>query len=73
MVNNVCMCVAWQVFAEWNNAELESFLIEITRDILKYHNTDGTSLVDKILDTAGQVSYSFTAFLFARQVKYYLY
>jgi len=67
------MCVSWQVFAEWNNGELESFLIEITRDILKYHDTDATSLVDKILDTAGQVSYSFTAFLLPRWVKYYLY
>ena len=44
-----------QVFGEWNGAELESFLIEITRDILKFHDTDGSSLVDKILDTAGQV------------------
>jgi len=44
-----------QVFGEWNRAELESFLIEITRDILKFHDTDGTSLIDKMLDTAGQV------------------
>ena len=44
-----------QVFSEWNRGELESFLIEITRDILKFHDTDGTSLIDKILDTAGQV------------------
>jgi len=45
-----------KVFGEWNAAELESFLIEITRDILQFHDTDGTSLVDKILDTAGQVT-----------------
>lgn len=43
-----------EVFAEWNNAELDSYLIEITRDILAYQDTDGAPLVDKILDTAGQ-------------------
>jgi 6-phosphogluconate dehydrogenase len=43
-----------QVFAEWNKTELDSFLIEITRDILAYKDTDGLPLVDKILDTAGQ-------------------
>src|SRR5580765_8413285 len=42
------------VFAEWNKGELDSFLIEITRDILAYKDTDGQPLVDKILDTAGQ-------------------
>jgi 6-phosphogluconate dehydrogenase len=42
------------VFAEWNKTELDSYLIEITRDILNYNDTDGTPLVDKILDTAGQ-------------------
>jgi 6-phosphogluconate dehydrogenase len=41
-------------FAEWNQAELESYLIEITRDILAKKDDDGTPLVDKILDTAGQ-------------------
>jgi len=46
-----------EVFGEWNHGELESFLIEITRDILKFHDTDGTSLIDKILDTAGQVAH----------------
>lgn len=30
-----------QVFEEWNKAELESFLIEITSDILKYKDVDG--------------------------------
>ncbi len=43
-----------QVFAEWNKGELDSFLIEITRDILAFKDTDGQPLVDKILDTAGQ-------------------
>lgn len=43
-----------RVFAEWNRGELDSYLIEITRDILAYKDTDGAPLVDKILDTAGQ-------------------
>src|SRR2546425_692514 len=43
-----------QVFAEWNNGELDSYLIEISRDILAFKDTDGSPLVDKILDTAGQ-------------------
>jgi 6-phosphogluconate dehydrogenase len=43
-----------EVFAEWNQGELDSYLIEITRDILAYKDTDGQPLVDKILDTAGQ-------------------
>ena len=42
------------VFAEWNNGELNSYLIEITRDILAYKDEDGQPIVDKILDTAGQ-------------------
>jgi 6-phosphogluconate dehydrogenase len=43
-----------QVFKEWNTGELDSYLIEITRDILAYKDKDGKPLVDKILDTAGQ-------------------
>lgn len=43
-----------EVFAEWNKGELDSYLIEITRDILAYKDEDGAPLVDKILDTAGQ-------------------
>lgn len=43
-----------EVFAEWNKEELNSYLIEITRDILAYKDTDGEPIVDKILDTAGQ-------------------
>ncbi len=43
-----------EIFKEWNTGELDSYLIEITRDILAYKDTDGTPLLDKILDTAGQ-------------------
>jgi len=43
-----------QVFKEWNEGELQSYLIEITRDILAFKDEDGQPLVDKILDTAGQ-------------------
>jgi 6-phosphogluconate dehydrogenase len=43
-----------EVFKEWNNGELDSYLIEITKDILAYKDVDGKPLVDKILDTAGQ-------------------
>src|SRR6185369_3109363 len=42
------------VFKQWNKGELESYLIEITRDILAFKDADGQPLVDKILDTAGQ-------------------
>jgi len=42
------------VFAEWNQGALDSYLIEISRDILAFKDTDGAPLVDKILDTAGQ-------------------
>ena len=42
------------VFKEWNKGDLDSYLIEITRDILAYKDIDGEPLVDKILDTAGQ-------------------
>ncbi|KKF96344.1 6-phosphogluconate dehydrogenase decarboxylating 2 [Ceratocystis platani] len=41
-------------FAKWNKGVLDSFLIEITRDIMYYNDTDGTALVEKILDKAGQ-------------------
>jgi len=41
-------------FKEWNEGELESYLIEITRDILAKKDDDGAPLVDKILDAAGQ-------------------
>ncbi len=44
----------YQVFKEWNAGELESYLIEITRDIFTVKDADGSHLVDKILDTAQQ-------------------
>jgi len=43
-----------EVFKQWNEGELQSYLIEITRDILAKKDEDGTPLVDKILDAAGQ-------------------
>jgi len=43
-----------EVFAEWNKGDLDSYLIEISRDILAKKDEDNTPLVDKILDTAGQ-------------------
>ncbi|ESO01525.1 hypothetical protein HELRODRAFT_100404 [Helobdella robusta] len=43
-----------QVFEDWNNSELESFLIEITRDILRYKNEEGVYVLDSINDQAGQ-------------------
>ena len=43
-----------EVFKAWNDGELDSYLIEITRDILGYKDEDGKPMVDKILDTAGQ-------------------
>ncbi len=43
-----------EVFAEWNKTELDSYLIEITADILGYKDENGEIVVDKILDTAGQ-------------------
>ncbi len=42
------------VFTEWNKGDLDSYLIEISRDILAFKDTDGQPLVEKILDTAGQ-------------------
>ncbi len=43
-----------EVFREWNKGELDSYLIEITRDILAFRDEDGEPLLEKILDTAGQ-------------------
>ena len=42
------------VFEKWNTGVLDSFLIEITRDVLKFDDDDGSPLVEKILDSAGQ-------------------
>ena len=43
-----------KVFAQWNETELDSYLIEITRDILGYKDEKGETTVEYILDTAGQ-------------------
>lgn len=43
-----------KILEEWNKGELDSFLIEITKDILAYKDTDGKALVTKIRDSAGQ-------------------
>jgi 6-phosphogluconate dehydrogenase len=43
-----------KVFDEWNKGNLNSYLVEITRDILGVKDTDGQPLAEKILDTAGQ-------------------
>ena len=43
-----------KTFTDWNKTELDSYLIEITSNIFKFKDTDGSPLVDKILDTAGQ-------------------
>lgn len=43
-----------EVFKAWNNTELDSYLIEITRDILSHKDADGEPTVEKIRDTAGQ-------------------
>ena len=43
-----------ECFTEWNEGELGSYLIEITRDILSYKDEDGNEVIDLILDTAGQ-------------------
>ena len=43
-----------ETFAEWNKGDLDSYLIEITRDILAKKDGDGEYVLDYILDTAGQ-------------------
>jgi len=43
-----------EVFADWNKGELDSYLIDITSQIFAKKDDDGTPIVDKILDTAGQ-------------------
>jgi 6-phosphogluconate dehydrogenase len=42
------------IFALWNEGKLESYLIEITADILAFRDEDGEPLLEKILDAAGQ-------------------
>lgn len=43
-----------KVFTDWNQTELNSYLIEITAEIFKRRDEDGNPLVEKILDVAGQ-------------------
>jgi 6-phosphogluconate dehydrogenase len=43
-----------KIFAEWNKGELDSYLIQISSEIFAVKDEDGTPLVDKILDAAGQ-------------------
>ncbi|XP_013147461.1 PREDICTED: 6-phosphogluconate dehydrogenase, decarboxylating [Papilio polytes] len=43
-----------KVFADWGKGELDSFLIDITSGILKFKDTDGSYLLPKIRDAAGQ-------------------
>lgn len=43
-----------EVFETWNQGPMNSYLIEITTDILRKQDADGTPLVNKILDVAGQ-------------------
>ena len=43
-----------ETFAEWNRGDLDSYLIEITRDILAKKDEEGRYVLDYILDTAGQ-------------------
>ena len=43
-----------QVFGQWNTGKLDSYLIEITRDILAYKDATGKATLDSILDSAGQ-------------------
>ena len=43
-----------EVFAQWNEGKLDSYLVEITRDILEFKDEQGREVVDLILDTAGQ-------------------
>jgi 6-phosphogluconate dehydrogenase len=43
-----------KVFAEWNKGALDSYLIEITSDILSYKDESGQAVIDLILDAAGQ-------------------
>lgn len=42
------------IFEQWNRAELDSYLIQITGEILRFRDTDGQPIVTKILDSAGQ-------------------
>ncbi|HNX26511.1 MAG TPA: decarboxylating NADP(+)-dependent phosphogluconate dehydrogenase [Phycisphaerae bacterium] len=50
-LTNAEMC---HVLADWNKGDLDSYLVEITRDILGYRDDAGREVLDSILDTAGQ-------------------
>ena len=43
-----------EAFTHWNEGVLDSYLVEITRDILGYRDENGEATLDYILDTAGQ-------------------
>lgn len=53
-MNMFMLFLLFQVFEEWNKTELDSFLIEITANILKFKDSDGKYLLPKIRDSAGQ-------------------
>jgi 6-phosphogluconate dehydrogenase len=44
----------YEIFAQWNRGKLESYLIEITADILAFRDEHGEPLLEVILDAAGQ-------------------
>ncbi len=46
--------VMGDIFKDWNQTELDSYLIEITANIMKVNDEDGAPLLNKILDSAGQ-------------------
>lgn len=57
--DNLCFLIFFlfcffKAFDSWNKTELDSFLIEITANILKYKDSDGKHLLPKIRDSAGQ-------------------
>lgn len=54
LVIRTSLFVRVQAFDDWNKTELDSFLIEITANILKYRDSDNTHLLPKIRDSAGQ-------------------
>lgn len=43
-----------EIFTKWNTGVLDSFLVEITANILKFNDEDGEPVLSKILDQAGQ-------------------
>ena len=42
------------VFEQWNEGKLKSYLVEITANLLRHKSSDGVAIIDKILDIAGQ-------------------